>query len=349
MFNFRSTAAAALAIAAATAAHAENFTLRVGAGHPSTLAYVQPWEEYFSEQLRERAAELGHNVRVIGAYGTVAGVDNVIETTASGAFDIGLAIPIFEPGNLELFNFGNMMPFASPDPILSTEVANRMIEETPALQTYLDDFGLEILGMNANENYGMSLRTAPESLDDVAGMRIASGAVNAPWTAAVGGIPTPIPVNENYQAMQSGLLDGNIYFISGMEVFQFSEVIDAYYQTDFGSLPGILAVMNRETREEMPEELVALIDEIAEETLLEAARIAAERDAEFTERASENVTVVQITEEDKAEWAERLRPGIEEAVAEMDGRGLPASEVFGTWVRYLREAGHEFPVTYSFE
>ncbi|MEC7763242.1 MAG: TRAP transporter substrate-binding protein DctP [Pseudomonadota bacterium] len=331
-----------------TAAFAEDVTIRIGAGHPAALTYVQAWDEYFEEQLVMRAKELGHNVRLIEAWGTVTKLENVTETVASGALDIGLATPTFEPSTLELFNFGNMLPFASTDPVLQSEIATKMLKDLPELSGALDNMGLTVLSMSSGENYGMALRDVPQHPEDMKGLRISCGAAVSPWVSAMGAVPVPLPVTENYQAMQSGLIDGNVFFISGIEVFKFYEVLDAYYQTEFGSLPSVLAVMNNDTRAKLPEDLVALIDEIAVETAIEVGRLSAERDAEFTEMAREKVEVVQILPEDKQRWAEAIKPGVEAAVAEMDGRGLPASNVFGTYVRYLAEAGHQFPVSYSF-
>lgn len=341
--------AAALAVAVAPVALADNITLRVGAGHPATLTYVQGWDTHFEGQLVERAAELGYTIRLIEAWGTVASVTNVVETVSSGALDIGLAIPIFEASTLELYNFGNMLPFASPDPTVQARVINRMFVELPLLREGLSDYGVTVLGMSAGENYGMALRDVPSRPEEIAGMRIASGTVNAPWISAIGGVPVPIPVNENYQAMQSGLLDGNIFFAAGMEVFRFREVLDAFYKTDFGSLPGVVFVMNNETREELPEDLVALIDELATETGEVVAQLSLDRDAHFLGLIEGEAEIVQITPEDQERWAELIRPGVEDAISDMAARGVPVQEVFGTYIRILAKEGHSFPVEYSFE
>lgn len=340
--------AASLVASYAPAAVAENITLRIGAGHPNALTYVKGWDDFFETELKARAAELGYNVRLIEAWGTVANVTNVTETVSNGALDIGLAIPIFEASTLELYNFGNMLPFASPDAMVQARVIERMFEELPMLRTHLDDMGITVLGMSTGENYGMALRNVPERPEDIAGMRIASGTVNAPWTSAMGGVPVPIPVNENYQAMQSGLLDGNIFFAAGMEIFKFHEVLDAYYKTDFGSLPGVVFAMNNETRAELPADLVALIDELAFETGEEVARLSKERDEFFLDMIGEKVAVVQISDEDKARWARTLQPQVEAAVAEVAARGVPIQEVFNTYVRLKAEQGYAFPVDYSF-
>lgn len=62
----------------AGAANAEKVTLRAGAGHPPALAYVAVWDSYFEEELKKRAAELGHEVRLIEAWGTVGKLDTVL-------------------------------------------------------------------------------------------------------------------------------------------------------------------------------------------------------------------------------------------------------------------------------
>lgn len=329
---------------------ADDVTLRIGAGHPSVMTYVNIWDTYFANELIERAADIGHNVRLVRAWGTATGVEGVLDVTASGALDIGIIATVFEPSRLELLNAAYLMPFSTPDPILQTKIFNQLIRENEAFSAAVASYGLTILGVMATENYGMPMRNIPSGVDSVRGLRIAAGAVNAPWSAAVGAVPVAIPVNQNYEAISSGLLDGNIIFVSAMETFNFHELFDAFFKTDFGAMPGYLAIMNSTTRARLPEELVTLIDEVAQETVAELAAISADKDASFKEIAeSHGVTIVQIASEEKETWAEAILPNAEEKIAEMESRGVPAQSVMLDYIRYLGEAGHEFPVTFSFE
>jgi ABC-type sugar transport system substrate-binding protein len=99
-------------------AFADNLTLRIGAGHPTTgFAYVQAVDNYFIPEVTKRAKAQGYNVTFIKAWaGSVAKVDGIIDAVQRGVLDIGLCLPTFEPGKADIFNFSFYAPFGPSDP-----------------------------------------------------------------------------------------------------------------------------------------------------------------------------------------------------------------------------------------
>ena len=100
-------------------AGAENFNLRIAAGHPSApLSQVNQLNKTFVPNVTRRvAAETEHTVRFIEGYGgTIANLFEVLESTQKGIVDIGLMCSCFEPTKLFLHNINYFTPFLSPDP-----------------------------------------------------------------------------------------------------------------------------------------------------------------------------------------------------------------------------------------
>ncbi|MBL8380280.1 MAG: TRAP transporter substrate-binding protein DctP [Burkholderiales bacterium] len=343
-------ASPALLLIPATAQAQQEITLRIGAGHPTpALAYVLAHDTFFIPEVEKRAKAKNINVRFVKAWaGTVAKVDGIVEATQKGTLDIGLAVPVFEPTRLGLFNFGNHTPFGPTDHMIVARAATRMIKEVPALKDGLKAFNAEPIGMQVSEQYGMTLKNDFAKLDDLKGRKIASGAVNAPWSQAIGMVPVALPVTENYQAMQTGLIDGNIYFISGMAALKFAEIAKVYFKTDFGSVPGSLTIMNLDTRRRLPRELNEIIDQVSDETAVRIAEIGQQRDRDVEKSIAGKVRIATISPEDKRRWAEALRELPGKAAKELDGRGLPGTQVYRTWHQFLRDAGHKFAVEYTF-
>src|SRR6218665_509316 len=127
---------------------ATNFTLRMGAGHPSGQPYAGVPDPDSATEVTKRVKETtGHDIRFIKAWGgSFAKVDGVIEAVQKGALDIGLSPIGFEQSRAGLLNYSAYVPFTSPDPVLQQKVSNRMIREVPALQASMKPYNSHLLG-----------------------------------------------------------------------------------------------------------------------------------------------------------------------------------------------------------
>ena len=73
-------------------AYADNFTLRIGSGHPSgPTVYVTEMEKFFVPEVTKRVkARTSHTVNFVEAWGgTVAKVNETLSAVESGLLDIG--------------------------------------------------------------------------------------------------------------------------------------------------------------------------------------------------------------------------------------------------------------------
>ncbi len=322
--------------------------LRIGAGHPTpALAYVLVADTFFVPEVTRRAKERGLNVRFIKAWaGTVAKVNGVVETVQKGALDIGLSVPAFEQARTALLNYGQYFPFTTTDPVLQAKVATRMLREVPALQESMNPYGVHVLAMSASENYGMMLRREVNGIDGLKGLKLACAGANAPWAQSVGAVPVQMPIGENYQAIQTGLIDGNIYFATGFAAFKLHEVAKHYLLADFGSLVSNSMMMNADRRRQLPSELIAIIDEVATQSSMRVAEISAKRHQDALTANKDRVKFIPVSATDRRRWAEAMKDLPAATARELDRKGLKGTDTFRTYTRFVKEAGHAFPYDY---
>lgn len=343
-------AAASVSVASPwIAARADDLTLRIGAGHPTpALAYVMVADTFFVPEVVKRAQAKGINVRFIKAWaGTVAKVDGIVEAVQKGTLDIGLSVPAFEQSRTALLNYSLYFPFTSPDHMMQQKVGARMLREVPALQASMKPFNVYVLAMSVSETYGMMLRRDLTSLSDLKGMKIACAGANAPWVQAVGAAPIQLPIGENYQGLQTGLIDGNIYFVSGLSAFKLNEVAKFYLKSDYGSFVSNTMFMNLDVRSKLPMALVDIIDQVAGESSLKVAELSKKRDEEAEAANKDKVKFVTLANADKRRWAEALKDLPSKAAKELDAKGLAGTATFQSHQKFLAEAGHKFPIAYS--
>ena len=341
--------AALLASGAAAPVLAQQHTVRIGGGHPTAVTYVAQFDTYFAPEVTKRAAAKNIKVRFIKAWGgTVAKLDNTSEAVEKGALDIGLTVPTFEGSRLGLVNFSNHVPFGSTDYETVAKIGTRMTRELPALKEAVrKGVNAELLALVPGENYGMNLNQPVSRFEDLKGRKIAASYTTATWAAAAGAVPVGMGVGELYQALQTNLVEGGVIYESFIPGFKLDEVSKFWYETRFGITLGVAPIMNLDSRKRLPAELVQIIDEVALETAQKVAEASAAREADTRKRLQGKVNVINISDDDQRRWAERLKDMPSKAAKEQDAKGLPGSEVFRTYLRFLKEAGHKLPFDYQ--
>ena len=339
-----------IAALATSTVHAADLILRIGAGHPTTgFAYVQAADAYFIPEVIRRASEKGHSVRFIKAWaGTVAKVDGIIEAVEKGILDIGLSNPSFEPSKAPLMNISFYAPFVSSDPRLMQKVAMKLLEEAPGIQASMKAQGVRVLQMSTLENYGVLSTFGFSTLDGAKGKKIGLAAANSSLYAALGSVPVIMPAPETYSAVKNGLIDGQVFFASGLESFKLFEVTKFFVRTGQGSYIGSAMLMNLATRAKLPADLVQIIDEAAAATSARIAEINVEREAAAEAKGkSLGVTFNALPRSELTKWMASVQDLPQRHALELDGKGLKGTETFAAYFRLVKEAGYQLPLTYT--
>ena len=123
-------------------AAAEQYTLRVGSGHPAgATVYVTVLRDYLVPELRRRVAEeTDHELRIIEGYGgSIASVAETLEAVQIGILDIGAYCTCFEPAKLFLHNFQYFVPFGPQDAQLAMRVARQVYDAYPWLTEHVEE------------------------------------------------------------------------------------------------------------------------------------------------------------------------------------------------------------------
>lgn len=158
---------------------------------------------------------------------------------------------------------------------------------------------------------------------DVAGLKIrVSGNISGALVEALGATPVQMPAGEMYNALQTGLIDGIITGASAVTDFKLNEVAN-YFSTGapLGNITFYL-VMNDARYQGLSEEHRAAIDAHTGAVLSQSAEEGWNARADETLemlRADDAKTVIDLSEEEVAAFAELLSPLTETMVAQVDG------------------------------
>lgn len=344
----------ASALAMSLPAAADNFTFRIGSGHPSgPSVYVNLVENFFVPEVTRRVAEeTEHTVSFVEAYGgTIAGVADTLEAVESGLLDFGAYCFCFEPSKLFLHNFPYYAPFGPQGSAEAMEITRAVYDAHPWLtEVFEKEYGQILLGLSGWDNYHLGTTMPWETVEDLRGVRIGGAGPNLPWLEYAGAVPVQSTLPDGYMSLQTGIYNGWLMFPSAYLGFRFHEPAPYFTLIGFGPMMVNGLTANSRTMARLPEDVRQIILEVGREyerrsgEALDAAQV---RGLEGLREVGAFIT--ELPEETRQAWAASLAefPGLQ--ARDSDGRGQPGTEVMTTYLRLVAESGYEWPFEYSLD
>ena len=203
-----------------------------------------------------------------------------------------------------------------------------------AMLAKLEDKGIRGLAYWDNGFKIMSANSPVVHPDDFLGlkMRIQSSKILEAQMEALGAVPQVMAFSEVYQALQTGVVDGTENPPSNMYTQKMHEVQKHATISRHGYL-GYAVIVNKAFWDGLPEDVRANLDKAMTEATVYANGIAAEENDKSLEamKAAGTTEFHEMTDEERAEWLEVLKP-VHEEMADRIGADLiqQAYQAIGT-------------------
>ena len=350
--SFMKTSAAILApmagvvglVMSASVASADNFNLRIAAGHPAApLAQVNQLEKTFVPNVTKRvAAETQHTVRFIEGYGgTIANLFEVLESTQKGLVDFGAMCSCFEPTKLFHYNISYFVPFMSGDPhVIGPAGREFWAEHGYFAKTVEEKYNQIYLGSGATDDYGLGTKFAWTKAEELKGVKIGAAGPNLPWLDYAGAAKVQTNLNEVYNALQSGVYDGVVIFPAPYFGFKFGEVAKFYTTMGWGSVLNYPLNVNKQTWEKLPDDVKKII---REEVAVYEKAVEDESTTKYS-TALENlkkqgVTVRDLGDEERGKMARAIEPWVNERASQFSDSGVPGDQQFRRYMELVKAKG----------
>lgn len=333
-------------------ANAEEITLRIGSGHPPGVYYVGKMIDTFQVELQTRVAErTDHTIRFVEGYsGSIVKVNEVLEGVQDGLLDIGGYCFCFEPSNLPLHSFQAMVPFGPGDTVQSVAVARDVYEAVPFLtNVFPDKYNQVLLSLVSSGEYHIGSKFTWDTLEDLQGEKISGAGVNLNWLEHAGVIPVTTSLGAAYTEMSTGLFDGFIIFPSAWLGLKLFEVAENYTLVGFGSVSWLAVTVNKDTYDELPEDVREILLEVAAEYEAKANTINQSNYTTQIEQLRDVSNVTEIAPEVRQKWAEALQSWVQRNATDLEDRGFPAVEVTNATLEAAEARGYEWPFRYTVE
>lgn len=349
----RGTALATVALSlGASAVSADDFTLRIGAGHPNGPAvYVADVANFFvPEVVRRVAEETDHTITFVEGYGgSIAGVAETLESVQNGILDIGAYCICFEPAKLFLHNFPYYAPFGPQDSEQQMAATRAVYDQVPWLgEQFSSEYDQVLLGLHGWDNYHLGTTDPWETVEDLAGVKIGGAGPNLPWLEFAGATPVQSTLPDGYLSLQTGVYNGWLMFPSAYLGFRFYEPAPYYTLIGFGAMGVNALTMNENSLNGLPEDVQAIVLEVGMAYEAQAgASLNARQVSGLAGLEEAGATISEIAPEVRTGWAESLASFPGQQAAEADGRGMPGTEVMQAYLDAVAGTDYEWPFVYS--
>ncbi|KPA21287.1 Lactate-binding periplasmic protein precursor [Shimia sp. SK013] len=337
---------ASLIASMSLAAHAQDvLRLNVGSSHPEVIPWVANMKSEIVDRLNPALEEAGVDLRVDWTenYGGVLyGVGDTLEAVSDGLVDMGWVGALFEPGKMPVHNAPYAVPFSTPDPIDALEILDRLSTTSPLYSDEWTKNNMVYLGTMSTDGYQIFSKTPIRTPADLKGLKVLGVASIGPWIEGYGATFVNTGIPALYNQLETGVGDAAFLITSGALSISLHEVGNYVTVLDMGPAPGGGVAMNLDTWESLPLGAQTVLRELGQNynTAL-AKEIIQLRDVALNKMEEDGATLIRLTPEERAEWADAL-PDIAGAwVAEQERRGVDGRQAIDLFLSAIEATDSE--------
>src|SRR5699024_3321129 len=287
-------------------------------------------QEQFVQQFIKEVEEVTNGDVQVTSYpgSSLAAPDEQFDAASTGAVDFSLSVHSYNPNQFPLTSVMEL-PFMSDQAEKGSKILWTLYKEFPEFSDeYAGTKPLWLFTSDPGQIY--TVGKPVKNIKDLEGMRIRSpSAETNEWLESLGATPVSMPMNENYEALERGVVDGTIAPWEAVKAWSLEEVIDYATVGDF-YMTTFYVVMNEDSWEALSDEQQTAIQELIEEKMsIEAGKVFDQVGQEAVEQAKEKgIEIYELSEQELVEWKKYIDPTIEKWIDKMEDQGLPGQEVY---------------------
>ncbi|HXQ54027.1 MAG TPA: TRAP transporter substrate-binding protein [Stellaceae bacterium] len=265
-FAFRAAGLACVALIwAAGAVRAEPVQLKLATfGPPNSYFYVEvliPWLEAVN-----RDSNGAVNIKYYGG-GVLGNAGNMYDAVLTGAADIGWALPGTVPGKFVKTSVAEL-PFGYDSGEIGATALWRLFAKGVIASDFSD---VKLFGLTAWPGADIQTKSKKvERLEDLKGLKIrAQGRWQTATVTAFGATPVYVPIDEVYQGLDRGVIDGVWGSLVLTREFRVDEIAHYFLEAPLNGGSGML-IMKRESYDKLPAAAKAAMEKNSGEAMSRA-------------------------------------------------------------------------------
>lgn len=265
--------------------------------------------------------------------GTLTPADQCYDGVAKGISDIGMSVVSYVKGRFPLSEVIDM-PLGYKSGLQVTRLCNAYYDKFKPKE--FDD--VKILYLHGHGPGIVHSKKPVEKLEDLKGMKIRCTGNSAKVVAALGAAPVAMPMNETYDALQKGVVEGVVAPIETLKFWKVGEVISSTTE-NYGSSYSLLffVAINKKKWDALPKETQEIIEKVSREWIDKTGQAWDDFDRqgrEFTLQRGNKI--IPLSKEEDERWTKLVQPVLGEYVTNAKAKGLPGDEALQFCQEWLK-------------
>ena len=333
------------ALMALPAAAQESISAVVIDGYPDRALWVKEFTNFFIPEVDRRLADSGnYKMNWQENYGgSIVKPKGVLEGVQLGLGDIGIVTTIFHSSKLPSQGISGSTPFVASDARAVAKAVDEIAREFPAMQNEFAAQNQVYLATGVVlDTYQVFCSDEVSTVSDLEGRKIAGAGLNLRYLEGIkdaagvrGGL------TDFYNMVQTGLVDCAMLWPEAAKTFKIAEVAPYMLRADLGAVNSKTVTVNADYWAKLPDEVKDVLKAVAIDYRDHVAGIAMDRAAASRDAyVAAGGTIVELSDEDRAAWANAMPNVAQEWASTLNGKGEAGTEMLAAYIGKLADAGY---------
>lgn len=269
--------------------------------------------------------------------GALSTAVQLYDTVKTGVVDICWFLQGYTPGKFPLTSVIEL-PFMATSAKQGSQALWELYETYPEMQA--EYAGVKVLTIwTVDTGQLMTTRKVVRNVNDIKGLKLRIGSDTLKPTAeALGAVPILMAINELYDALQKGVVDGTLLGTSAIRTFKLHAVLNGLTIGHFFVNAQALGINNK-SWEKIPAEDQKIIMDLAGLRLAKiiGVKFDSEGQVGYNDAKSAGVEIVEMPPSEMAKWKEAVGGIHQKWIADMNAKGLPGQKVYNRTKELLKK------------
>jgi TRAP-type C4-dicarboxylate transport system substrate-binding protein len=255
--------------------------------------------------------------------GTLLGATEMMDGVIAGQADIGNLCMAYQPGRFVLTNLTSL-PVAIPNARTGSLVLLDIYEKYKPQEFA----GVKVLAMFTTATSNIMSKVPVRNLADLKGLELRASGVPAMCLEAWGASPVGMPKSDYPEALQKGVIKGELSSLESLKDFKFAEMCPFATITDTVIYP-FAVVMNQAKWDSLPADVQKVMEDLIREQSEWTGQYMDDHVKESVEwsQKNHNLELITLDAAEKAKWDALLAPVKAKGMAEAKAAGIDAEAV----------------------
>jgi TRAP-type C4-dicarboxylate transport system substrate-binding protein len=269
--------------------------------------------------------------------GALSTAVQLYDTVRTGVADLAWFLQGYTPGKFPLTSVIEL-PFMASSSKQGSPALWEVYENSPEMQAEYG--GVKVLSMwVVDPGQLMTSRKVVRNFDDVKGLKIRIGSDTTKATAeALGSVPILMAINELYDALQKGVVDGTLLGTSAIRTFKLQNLLKGLTIGNFFVNAHALGI-NKNSWAKIPAEDQKIVMDLAGLRLakITGLKFDSEGQVGYDDAKAAGVEIVQLPPAEMSRWTGAVGGIYQQWIADMNAKGLPGQQLYNKTREILKK------------